>query len=83
MSVCAHACMLACVAMDVFPSVEDFQGPRDYVEFMRGSFLSPDSISSCVELPASGPPRRRVGLHLDDDSGSVSWFLCLRSDGGA
>ncbi|GLD70067.1 heat shock 70 kDa protein 12B isoform X1, partial [Lates japonicus] len=43
----------------------DFQGSRDNVEFIRGmqqrgSFLSPDSITSCVGLPSSGTPRRRI-----------------------
>ncbi len=75
--VCVFACMHDVYVMGVFPSLEDFQGPRDNVEFMRGmphrgSFLSPDSITSCVRLPASGPPRRRVRLHRDHDTGSVS-----------
>lgn len=63
--VCMRACML--YVMGVFPLLEDFQGSRDNVEFMRGmphkgSFLSPDSITSCAEFPASGPLRRRVRL---------------------
>ncbi|TMS02325.1 Heat shock 70 kDa protein 12B [Larimichthys crocea] len=56
--------------MGVFPLLEDFQGLGDNVEFIRGmlhrgSFLSPDSITSCVRRPASGPPRRRVMEDLD------------------
>lgn len=44
--------------MGVFPLLEDFQGSRDNVEFMRGmprrgSFLSPDSITSRAQFPAS------------------------------
>lgn len=48
-------CVCVCV-MGVFPSVERFQGPLDNMEFIRGmphkgSFLSPDSITSCFQLP--------------------------------
>lgn len=66
---CAHVCV--CV-MGVFP-LENFQGPRDDMEFMREmlhgrSFPSPDSITSCIEFPASGPPRRWLKLHPPGDS---------------
>lgn len=42
--------------MGVFPSVEHFHGPLDNMEFIRGmplkgSFLSPDYITSCFHLP--------------------------------
>lgn len=42
--------------MGVFPLLEDFRGPRDNAEFMRGmsrrvSALSPDFITSCAEFP--------------------------------
>lgn len=53
--------------MGVFPLLEDFQGSRDNVEFMRGmtrrgSFLSPDSITSRAQFPASESRRRMVRL---------------------
>lgn len=53
--------------MGVFPLLEDFQGPRDNVEFMRGmprrgSFLSPDSITSRAQFPPSESRRRMVRL---------------------
>lgn len=77
--ICASAHVFV---MGVFPSVEDFQGLGDNVKFRRGmppkgSFLSPDSITSFVQFPAPGPSRIQRRLHLDCESGTVLWVFWL------
>lgn len=81
---CVRVC--ECV-MGVFP-VEDCQGPSVDVEFMGEmlygrSFPSPDTITSCIEFPASGPPRRRLKLQPPGDSKFSVGALRLCGEGRA